>query len=64
MKVIDGDWTPKGIVLTIACKCGELLKHPTWKRWVKCRKCGARGDLIQMKSEDSEAIARRIDKVT
>ena len=54
MQVIDGDWTPKGIILTMACDCGEVFRHPTWRRWATCPKCGYKGDLIKLKSEDSE----------
>lgn len=56
MKVVDGDWTPKGIILTIACECDEIFRHPTWKRWATCPKCGAKGDLIKLKSEDSKKV--------
>ena len=54
MKVVDGDWTPRGIILTMACECDNVFKHPTWRRWATCPKCGAKGDLIKLKSMDAE----------
>jgi len=54
VKVIDVDWTPKGNVLKLACDCGEIFSHPSWKRWAKCSKCGAKGDLIELKGEDEK----------
>lgn len=54
MKVIDADWTPKGNMLTLACRCDNVFKHPSWRRWAVCNKCGAKGDLIELKSMDAE----------
>jgi len=56
VKVIDADWTPKGNMLTMACDCDNIFRHPSWKRWATCPQCGAKGDLIVLKSKDSEKV--------
>jgi len=55
MKVIARDYRKDGsLLLTIACECGDLIRHSNRKRFVKCKKCGRREDLEEMKKREDE----------
>lgn len=53
MKVIARDYQKDdSLLLTIVCECGDLIRHSNKKRIVKCKKCGRKEDLVEMKKRD------------
>jgi len=57
MKVISRDYQKDGsLLLTIACECGDLIRHSNRKRFVRCKKCRRADDLVEMQKKEFEKI--------
>ena len=55
MKVTTRDYQKDGsLLLTIVCECGNLIRHSTWKRIVKYKRCRKKDDLVEMQKRDFE----------